>query len=155
MAEEEKATRSAGTPVQRVVVVRGGREGFTQQISAGDHRLVSDEPVSAGGANLGPTPYDLLLSALGSCTSITLSMYARRRGWPLEGVTVTLRHQKVHAADCADCDTKVVRLDRIDLEIGLAGALSEVQRARLLEIAGRCPVHQTLTSQIDIATKLV
>jgi putative redox protein len=148
-----EAKAGSGTP--RVVVVRGGPQGWTQQISAGRHPLVSDEPVSAGGADLGPTPYDLLLGALGSCTSITVSMYARRSGWPLEGVTVTLRHQKIHAADCADCDTKVERLDRIEVELALTGPLTEEQRARLLAIAGRCPVHQTLTSKIDIPMKLV
>ena len=137
------------------VVVQGSATGFTQKITAGSHHLTSDEPIEAGGADSGPSPYDLLLSALGSCTSMTVAMYARRKAWPLEGVTVRLRHSRVHAADCADCETKAAMLDRIELDIRLAGALSEEQRAKLLEIAGKCPVHRTLVSEIDIQTRLV
>ena len=137
------------------VVVQGSATGFTQKITAGSHHLTSDEPIEAGGGDSGPSPYDLLLSALGSCTSMTVAMYARRKAWPLEGVTVRLRHSRVHAADCADCETKAAMLDRIELDIRLAGALSEEQRAKLLEIAGKCPVHRTLVSEIDIQTRLV
>jgi uncharacterized OsmC-like protein len=139
----------------RGVVVRGSAAGFAQEISAGQHHLKSDEPVSAGGTDTGPAPYDLLLAALGSCTSITLGMYARRKGWPLEDVTVNLRHSKVHASDCADCETKDVMLDRIERDIHLTGPLTPEQKSRLLEIADKCPVHRTLTSTIQIKTRAV
>jgi len=137
------------------VVVTGTAAGFAQAITAGTHRLVSDEPEASGGTDMGPGPYDLLLAALGSCTSMTVAMYARRKGWPLETVRVHLRHSKVHATDCADCETKVVKLDRIERDIELVGALDDEQRARLIEIADKCPVHRTLTSDIDIHTRLV
>jgi putative redox protein len=137
------------------VTVRGGARGLIQEIEAGRHYLTADEPLSAGGADAGPSPYDYLLAALGTCTSMTLSMYARQKQWPLEGVTVRLSHSRIHAADCAECETKDGKLDRIDREIALAGALSPEQRARLLEIADRCPVHRTLTSEISIRSRLV
>src|SRR5437868_7218982 len=108
----------------RGVVVRGDGAGFRQEIFAGSHRLAADEPAAAGGTDTGPSPYDLLLAALGACTSMTLGMYARRKGWPLEDVTVNLRHSKIHAADCADCETKDVMLDRIERDIHLAGPLT-------------------------------
>ena len=139
----------------RGVVVRGSAAGFAQEISAGQHHLKSDEPASAGGTDTGPAPYDLLLAALGSCTSITLGMYARRKGWPLEDVTVNLRHSKVHVSDCADCETKDVMLDRIERDIHLTGPLTPEQKSRLLEIADKCPVHRTLTSTIQIQTRAV
>jgi uncharacterized OsmC-like protein len=145
------------SPKSRVrgVVVRGSAAGFAQEISAGAHHLKSDEPASAGGTDTGATPYDLLLAALGSCTSMTLGMYVRRKGWPLEDVTVNLRHSKVHSSDCADCDTKDVMLDRIERDIHLTGPLTSEQQIRLIEIAGRCPVHRTLTSTIQIKTRAV
>ena len=136
------------------VIVSGGATGFAQVIEAGRHRLVADEPVEAGGTDTGPSPYELLLAALGACTSMTISMYARRKRWPLEGVTVRLQHAKIHAQDCAECETKEGRLDRIEREISLTGPLGAEQRARLLEIANRCPVHRTLVSEIDIRTRL-
>lgn len=136
------------------VVVEGASAGFAQAIAAGPHQLRADEPLAQGGAATGPTPYDLLLAALGSCTSMTVSLYARHKGWPLERVSVRLRHSKIHAQDCADCETKDGRLDRIDREIELHGSLDDAQRARLLAIANRCPVHLTLTSEIDIRTEL-
>jgi putative redox protein len=139
----------------REVVVRGGAAGFAQEIVVGPHRLAADEPTAAGGADTGPTPYDLLLASLGACTSMTVALYARRKGWPLEGVTVRLRHAKIHAADCADCETREGMLDRIERDIELTGTLTDEQRERLLEIAGRCPVHRTLVSEIDIRTRLV
>ena len=137
------------------VVVRGNAAGFAQGIRAGAHRMTSDEPRSAGGTDTGPSPYDLLLAALGSCTSMTVGMYARRKGWPLEEVTVNLRHSKIHASDCAECETKEGMLDHIERDIHFAGALSAEQRSRLLEIANKCPVHRTLMSEIEIKTRAV
>lgn len=139
---------------QGVVTVRGGPDRLVQEITAGAHHLTSDEPASAGGTDIGATPYDLLLAALGSCTSMTVGMYARRKQWPLQGVTVRLRHSRVHAQDCADCEGQEARLTVIERDIELEGPLDQDQRARLLEIAGRCPVHLTLTSRIDIRTQL-
>jgi putative redox protein len=139
----------------RGVVVRGSGAGFAQEISAGQHRLKSDEPASAGGTDTGATPYYLLLAALGSCTSITLGMYARRKGWPLEDITINLRHSKFHTSDCVDCETKDVMLDRIERDIHLTGPLTPEQKSRLLEIADKCPVHRTLTSTIQIKTRVV
>ena len=136
------------------VIVRGSAKGFAQEITAGSHTLVSDEPASAGGAATGLDPYGLLLASLGSCTSMTIGLYARRKSWPLESVTVRLRHSRVYAADCAECETKEGSIDRIDRDIELTGDLSVEQRTRLLEIASRCPVHRTLTSEIDIRTRL-
>jgi putative redox protein len=137
------------------VIVRGHATGLAQEIETGRHRLVADEPVEAGGTDTGPSPYELLLAALGACTSMTLSMYARRKQWPLERVTVRLRHDKIHAKDCAECETKEGMLDRIEREISLAGPLDAEQRERLLAIANRCPVHRTLVSEVDIRTRLV
>ena len=139
----------------RGVVVRGSASGFAQEIHARRHRIVADEPVSAGGTDTGPSPYDLLLAALGACTSMTVGMYARRKSWPLEEVTVHLRHSKIHATDCAECETKEGMLDRIERDIHFAGPLTEEQRSKLLEIANKCPVHRTLTSEIDIVTRAV
>jgi len=139
----------------RTVTVQGSAAGFFQQISVGLHRLTADEPTSVGGTDLGPNPYDLLLAALGSCTSMTVAMYARRKQWPLEAVTVQLRHSRIHAADCEACETKEGFLDHIQRDVQLTGSLSEEQRARLLDIAGKCPVHRTLASEIHVQTRLV
>lgn len=136
-------------------VVHGSAKGFAQQISVGRHELLADEPAAAGGTDTGPDPYGLLVAALGACTSMTISLYARRKQWPLEAVTVRLRHSRVHAADCTDCETKDGMVDRIEREVELQGQLSEAQRTRLIEIANRCPVHRTLTSEIDIRTRLL
>jgi len=137
-----------------VVVARGGASGFAQDITAGRHHLRADEPPSSGGTDTGPTPYDLLLAALGACTSMTVGLYARRKQWPLEGVTVRLRHSRVHSEDCENCETEPVKLDLIETEIAFTGALSEDQRSRLLDIAQRCPVHRTLASDIAIRTRI-
>jgi uncharacterized OsmC-like protein len=139
----------------RTVYVRGNGKALAQQIQIAPHCIVSDEPVSAGGTDTGPNPYDLLLGALGACTSMTLTLYAHRKAWPLEDIIVHLRHSKVHAADCAGCETKDVMLDQIERDIHLSGNLSEEQRARLLDIANKCPVHRTLASGIHIETRLV
>jgi putative redox protein len=139
----------------RSVIVRGSAAGFAQEIHAGPHRLHADEPVSAGGTDTGPSPYDFLLAALGACTSMTVAMYARRKAWPLEEVTVHLRHSKIYAADCAECETREGMLDRIERDIHFAGALTAEQRSKLLDIANKCPVHRTLTSEVDIKTREV
>jgi uncharacterized OsmC-like protein/alpha/beta superfamily hydrolase len=142
-------------PPAGAVVVRTGAAGYTSGVQIGRHRLIADEPHSVGGADLGPAPYDFLLAGLGACTGMTLRMYADRKQWPLEGVDVQLRHAKIHAADCADCETKASKIDRIERTIMLSGPLDAEQRARLLEIADRCPVHRTLHSEISIVTRLL
>ena len=124
-------------------------------VTIGAHSFAADEPVAAGGGDTGPSPYDLLCAALGACTSMTVSVYARRKGWPLESVKVHVRHSKIHARDCAECETKEGMVDRLEREIELVGAVDEAQRQRLLEIANKCPVHRTLTSEISIATRLI
>jgi uncharacterized OsmC-like protein len=136
-----------------VTVTEAGSGAYTQEIAARQHRLVADEPKPIGD-DAGPTPYDLLLAALGSCTSMTLRMYADRKGWPLERVRVTLRHSRIHARDCADCETSVGFVDQIDRDIELTGDLDDTQRQRLLYMADRCPVHQTLTSEVHVTTSL-
>ena len=134
----------------REVVVYGNAQGFTQEIVVGPHQLVADEPKGVGGDDEGPTPYDLLLAALGSCTSMTVTLYARRKSWPLQGVTARLRHSRIHATDCAECETKEGKIDRIELDVEFAGPLSDEQRSKLMEIAKKCPVHRTLTSETNI-----
>ena len=134
-----------------VVVVRGGAQGFLQEISAGRHQFRADEPVVSGGTDQGPTPYNLLVGALGSCMSMTIALYARAKKWPLESVVIQLRHSRIHAKDCADCVTRNDTLiERIDAEVQVTGALTPEQRSKLLEIAHKCPVHRTLMSEINI-----
>jgi uncharacterized OsmC-like protein len=135
------------------VVVRETRRGlFQQEIISGRHHLIADEPVNAGGLDSGPGPYDLLLAALGACTSMTLRLYADRKKLPLTRVEVRLRHGRIYATDCAECETKQGMIDRIERVITLEGELDAEQRARLMEIADKCPVHRTLKSEIDIRT---
>ncbi len=151
----EPATQPPSGAEPREVIVHGSASGFAQEITLGAHRLTADEPAAMGGTDTGPNPYDLLLAALGSCTSMTVALYARRKGWPLEAVRVRLRHAKIHAADCEECETKVGKLDRIERDVELVGPLLDAeQRARLLDIASKCPVHRTLTSEIAIVTRL-
>jgi putative redox protein len=138
----------------REVVVRETRAGkFQQTVSVGPHRLTADEPVAAGGTDSGPGPYDFLLTALGACTSMTLRLYADRKALPLDRVTVTLKHSKIHAEDCAECETKAGQIDQLERVIAMEGALDADQRAKLMEIADKCPVHRTLTSEIRIVTR--
>ena len=132
------------------VVVRGDATGFLQEVVSGNHHLRADEPISFGGTGAAPVPYDYLLIALGVCTSMTVGLYARRKQFPLENITVSLRHARIHAQDCEECETKEGMLDRIDTYIELTGPLTAEQRANLIEIAGKCPVHRTLKSEIDI-----
>jgi putative redox protein len=138
------------------VLVRELGEGrFAQEILVGPHRLHADEPRAVGGDDTGPSPYGLLLSALGACTTMTLRLYAERKQWPLERASVTLAHEKVHARDCEDCETREGKLDRIERAIRLEGELDAEQRARLLEIADRCPVHRTLHGEVRVETREV
>ena len=132
------------------VVVRGDATGFLQEVVSGNHHLLADEPVSVGGTDAAPGPYDYLLIALGACTSMTVGLYARRKQFPLENITVSLRHARIHAQDCEACETKEGIVDRIDTYIELTGPLTAEQRAKLIEMAGKCPVHRTLKSEIDI-----
>jgi putative redox protein len=137
------------------VVVRETGEGrYAQHIAAGKHALRADEPEDFGGNDSGPGPYDLVLAGLGACTAMTLRMYAARKQWPLDRVTVTLHHEKIHAEDCADCETKEGRIDRIGRSLTLEGTLDAGQRTKLLEIADKCPVHRTLESEVVIETEL-
>jgi uncharacterized OsmC-like protein/alpha-beta hydrolase superfamily lysophospholipase len=140
---------------QGVVVAETRRGKLQQEITAGAHRFLADEPVAAGGLGSGPTPYDLLLAALGACTSMTIRLYADRKQIPLDRVKVALKHDRVYAADCKDCETKEGMVDQIGRQITLEGNLDPQTRQRLLEIANKCPVHRTLTSEIKIRTGLV
>ncbi len=140
------------TPLNTVLVRETGHGPFQQEIVSGRHHLIADEPRDVGGLGSGPGPYDLLLAALGACTAMTLRLYADRKNIPLKRTSVRLRHGKIYAKDCAECETKVGMLDRIEYVIMLEGDLDAAQRARLLEIADKCPVHRTLQSEIDIRT---
>jgi putative redox protein len=149
----QETDRETASSEGTVTVTETGSGTYTQEITAGHHRLAADEPRPIGD-DAGPTPYDLVLAGLGACTAMTVRMYADRKGWPLERVRVTLRHSRIHAEDCAECETKRGWIDHIDRDIELIGDLDDAQRQRLMHIAERCPVHQTLTSEVDIATSL-
>ncbi len=138
----------------REVVVTELDRKFLRGLYSEHHRWMADEPQSYGGTNLGPTPYDLLLMALGACTSMTVRLYARHQKLALDDVTVRMRHKRIHEEDCEDCGDEGRKLERIDLELDLAGDLSEAERARLVEIAGRCPVNRTLTGELSIVKRL-
>ena len=133
-----------------IVTVETADGTYTQKVTAGRHRWLVDEPASLGGDDQGPTPYDQLLAALGTCTSITLQMYAARKDIPLQGVKIELEHSRDHVDDCATCNNDENRIDVMDIAIELIGDLTAEQRARLLEIADKCPVHRTLENRIDI-----
>jgi uncharacterized OsmC-like protein len=139
----------------REVLVKAGPKGLNQQIEANGHRLLADEPLDLGGTDTGPNPYDLLLASLGACSSMTLRLFADRRGWELRGIEIRLRHEKIHLQDCKDCENPNSKIDVIHREIKLIGNLTEEVRQRLLEIADRCPVARTLQSEVRIESKLM
>ena len=137
-------------PEGTVIVTETGSGTYTQEILAGEHRLSADEPRPVGD-DAGPTPYDLLLAALGSCTSMTVRMYADRKGWPLDRVRVTLRHSRIHAKDCEDCgEVSTGFIDQIKSRVRIAGSFDDAQRKRLEQIVGRCPVHKTLENPVSM-----
>ncbi len=139
----------------QVVTRTAGEDGFLTDINAAGHPLVADEPLAVGGTDRGPSPYDLLVAALGACTSMTLQLYAKRKGWPLEAATVRLTHNKIHASDCETCETRDGQVDVISRELDLAGALDAEQKQKLLEIADKCPVHRSLHGEIKVETRLL
>ncbi len=132
------------------VIVRGKAAALLQEITSGRHHLQADEPVSAGGSDAGPSPYDYLLIALGVCTSMTVGLYARRKQIPLQDITISLWHSRIHAQDCQECETKLGLLDQIEINIQLGGPLTAEQKEKLMDIAAKCPVHRTLESEINI-----
>ena len=137
-----------------VVVEEAGPGQFADIVRAGRHVLTADEPFSAGGTDTGPSPYEYLLAGLGTCTTMTLRMYVKKKGWSVGRISVLVTHDRVHAQDCADCDEKDARLDRITRSIRIEADLDDERRQKLLEIANKCPVHRTLTSKITIETRL-
>lgn len=151
----EETSRIEADPADNRIVVQTGESGYRTEILANGHALIADEPISVGGTNTGPTPYDYLVAALGACTSMTLRMYADHKKWPLEEVTVRLHHAKVHKQDSSDdAEGKGEKIDRIDREIELSGPLDEEQKQRLLEIADRCPLHRTLHGEVEVLSSL-
>lgn len=153
-SRRSEAELAAQVEANTVVVASTGIGAFQQMMLDGRHVLHADEPVAAGGTDTGPGPYELLLMALGSCTSMTIHLYAARKQWPLEQVVIRLSQQRVHVQDCADCEKPDAMIHRIEKKIELVGALDDAQRTRLLEIADHCPVHRTLTSKIEIHSAL-
>jgi putative redox protein len=141
--------------MSREVVVSSTTAPLEQLVTLGPHRLVADEPPESGGGDAGPNPYDLLLAALGTCTSMTLQLYARRKQWPLQRVVVELSHTREYADDCAGCEDPASRIDVVERRLTLSGPLTDAQKQRLIEIAERCPVHKTMAGGIDIRTTLV
>jgi putative redox protein len=149
------AKQGDGEHKEHVVVEEAGGGRYEQDVYLGHHFLKADEPEAFGGGDVGPSPYEFLLAGLGACTSMTLRMYAERKSWPLKHVRVSLSHEKIHAEDCRTCETKTGMIDRIERLISIEGDLDETQRARLLEIADKCPVHRTLHSEILVETRSV
>ncbi len=139
--------------MSRKVSVSSGSSRYGLNITVGPHLLLADEPVDVGGNDAGPNPYELLLGALGACTAMTVRMYAEVKKWPLEDVRVRLSHAKVHADDCVNCEAKPTKIDQIEMEISFVGNLTDDQKKRLMDIAGKCPVHRTLTSPIKIRSR--
>ncbi|MDH3703762.1 MAG: alpha/beta fold hydrolase [Alphaproteobacteria bacterium] len=154
LPEDEEAADDAPAEPGTVIVRETGDGKFQNEIVNGPHRLLADEPPSVGGADTGPTPYGYLLAGLGACTSMTVRMYANRKKWPLERVSMSLRHDKIHATDCEECETREGKVDTIEKEIEFTGPLDAEQRARLMEIADMCPVHRTLHSEVNIVSRL-
>ena len=150
---EPAAAQPAGDAPRNVVVRETRNSKFQQTVTVGSHQMLADEPVAAGGQDSGPGPYDFVLAGLGACTSMTMRLYADRKSLPLDRVTVTLKHSKIYAKDCAECETREGMLDQIERDIAIEGDLDADQRKRLMEIADKCPVHRTLTSEIHIVTK--
>jgi len=132
------------------VVVRGNAKSFLQNVTVDSHQFQADEPANVGGGGAAPDPYDYLLAGLGACTSMTVGLYARKRKWPLEDITVSLRHSRIHAKDCEDCETKDGMLHQIEVQLAMTGPLTAEQHTALMVVAGKCPVHQALTSEIKI-----
>ena len=141
--------------MNEIIVRESGKSHLAQEITAGNHTLIADEPIAAGGNDAGPAPYDFLLIALGTCTSMTLRTYADFKKIPLEQIIIKLKHEKTYAKDCANCEDAQSKIDMIDRKIELRGNLSQEQRTKLLDIANKCPVHRTLTSKITINTELI
>jgi len=139
---------------KKVIHAHLGQEHYTTTLTAGNHELISDEPKHSGGQDKGPDPYDYLLMSLGSCTAMTVRMYADRKEWPLENVYVELLHHKKHADDCGNCEKSSSKIDHIEKEVIVEGPLSEEQVERLLEISQKCPVHRTLLSDIKISSSI-
>lgn len=137
---------------KKIVHIHLGERHYKTTLTAGRHELLADEPESAGGKDMGPDPYDYLLMSLGSCTAITLQMYADRKKWPVEDIYVELRHFKDHADDCEDCDEKSAKIDKIEKELIIKGDLDENQLDKLLEISEKCPVNKTLKGTIEMKT---
>lgn len=141
-------------PHGAVIACETGGGGFALDLMAGPHRLQADEPKAAGGDDTGPSPYELLGAALAACTAMTLRMYAGHKGWTVGDISVVVRHDKVHAEDCADCESGRGRIDRFERVIEIAGDLDEDKRGRLLDIADKCPVHRTLHGEVQVTTRL-
>jgi uncharacterized OsmC-like protein len=156
MAErtDQTAVTTAHPTHGTVIACETGAGRFALDVTAGPHRLPADEPKAVGGDDTGPTPYELLGAALAACTAMTLRLYAGRKGWPLGRISVAVRHEKVHAQDCADCETRDARVDRFERVIEVAGEIPEERRAKLLEIADKCPVHRTLEGPVQVVTRL-
>lgn len=137
---------------KKIVHIHLGSENYKTVMTAGNHELISDEPEKVGGKDLGPDPYDYLLMSLGSCSVITMRMYADRKEWPVEDIYIEMRHFKDHSDDCEDCDDPKARIDKVEKEIIIKGDLSDEQIDRLLEISKKCPVHRTLLNDIEIVS---
>jgi len=148
-------SKTSGETKPPDVIVRGTSNNFLQEVVSGKHQVQADEPVDVGGGDAGPTPYDFLLIALGVCTSMTIGWHARKKKIPLKDIKISLWQSRIHAKDCAECLTKEGMLDRLELEIELTGDLTPEQRSLLIEAAAKCPVHRTLTSEIDIKLRAV